>query len=278
MVRPRVKPVNLLGRSGLHTDAMMSSGPNTRRDPGRALLFVGLSLVATAAVSGCNSQPPSVKPTRSPARPAVSIDATWISSDGRWTFAGQIDPQGDPTDVVLEVGPGPANLRNFDARLPVAQGLVDPGPLTITTSDLPDIAEICVRFSATNSAGTSVSTPLCVPHDLPTPAVPSIPAVGIDETVTFSAGQWTFTGHADPGHAEADVVLEIGSGPATAPQFVTTVPVTQKLTDAARLSIATAEIPDGPEICVRFTATNHLGTTSTAPVCFTRAAPTPSGS
>jgi hypothetical protein len=78
---------------------------------------------------------------------------------------------------VLEVGPGPATVRQFDQQIPVVEDIVEPGPLTIRTSAIPDIDEICVRFTATNSAGTSSSTPLCFPHDLPSLVVDVLPPV-----------------------------------------------------------------------------------------------------
>jgi hypothetical protein len=73
-------------------------------------------------------------------------------------------------------------VRQFNQRIPVAQGVTEEGPLTITTGDIPDVDEICVRFTATNSAGTSSTSPLCVPHDLPSFVIDVDPPV-----VTFSA-------------------------------------------------------------------------------------------
>ena len=110
---------------------------------------------------------------------------------------------GDPTDVVLEIGPGPITLRKFDQQLPVDQGLIHPGPLAITTPDIPNIDEICVRFTATNSAGTSLSTPLCFPHDVPSIVVDAdppvtefaAPAIGTSTVLTATSYtvEWTET-------------------------------------------------------------------------------------
>ena len=127
--------------------------------------MLGAVVIGPAALAGCGVAP-SVAPTASAARPAVQIDPSWQATDGQWTFTGHVDPEDDSTDVVLEVGPGPVTARQFDRQIPVTQGLTDPGPLTITTRDIPDIDEICVRFTATNRAGTSWSTPLCFAHDL----------------------------------------------------------------------------------------------------------------
>jgi hypothetical protein len=147
----------------------------------RSVALAGI--VGTAVAAGCVAPTPSATPTVPPApKPSVQIDPTWQADGGEWTFTGRVDPQGDPTDVALEIGPGPATARQFDRQVPVAQDLTDAGPLTITTRDVPDVDEICVRFTATNSAGTSSSTPLCVPHDLPSFVIDVDPPV-----VTFSA-------------------------------------------------------------------------------------------
>lgn len=128
-----------------------------------------VAVAAMVALAGCDA---AVEPTPEPTedvlpKPAIQIDETWTAADGQWTFTGFVDPQGDPTEVLLEIGPGPSTARQFDQQLPVAADVLDAGPVSITTRDIPDIPEICVRFAATNSSGTSVTSPLCVPHDLP---------------------------------------------------------------------------------------------------------------
>jgi hypothetical protein len=134
-------------------------------------------IVAIGLALGACGPAPSGDPTAPPARPAVQIDPTWGAANGQWTFTGSVDPVGDPTDVILEIGPGPITARVFDRRVAVAQALTEAGPLSISTTDIPEIPEICVRFAATNSAGTSYSTPLCVPHDTPSIVVDSDPPV-----------------------------------------------------------------------------------------------------
>lgn len=138
-------------------------------------------VLGALALAGCEAST-SVTPTAFAARPGVQIDQSWQTTNGQWTFTGHVDPEGQLTDVVLEVGPGPVTARAFDRRIPVAQDLTDPGPLTITTRDIPDSGEICVRFTATNNAGSSSSTPLCFPHDLPSIVVDAVPP-----TTAFSA-------------------------------------------------------------------------------------------
>ena len=237
-------------------------------------MLVALDAVALALVLGCGTSPP--PPTASPSvlaiRPAVLIEQTWTAANGEWTFGGTVDPEGDPTDVVLEIGPGPATARRFDAKVPVGQGLTTAGPLTISTRAIPDIDEICVRFTATNSAGTSPSSPLCFPHDLPSIAPPAAPRVEIDPAWTVADGEWAFTVRVDPTGGPTDVVLEIGPGPASAAKY-TRAAAAPGLTDAATLTMTTKSIPDAKEVCVRFTATNRLGTASSKPLCFPHDSP-----
>jgi hypothetical protein len=232
-------------------------------------MLVALGAVALLVVLGCGTSPP--PPTASPTvlavRPAVLIEQTWTAANGQWTFGGTVDPEGDPTDVVLEIGPGPATARRFDAKVPVEQDLITAGPLTITTRAIPDIDEICVRFTATNSAGASSSSPLCFPHDLPSIAPPAAPTVEIDPAWTVANGEWAFTVRVDPKGSPTDVVLEIGRSPASAAKFAQAA-AAPGLTEAATLTMTTKTIPDAKEVCVRFTATNSLGKASSKPVCF----------
>ena len=224
------------------------------------------------AILGCGTSPPAptASPTADAERPAVQIDQTWSATDGLWTFTGNVDPQGDATDVVLEIGPGPANARRFDRKVPVQQGLVAAGPLSIATREIPDIDEICVRFTATNSGGTSSSAPLCFPHDLPTFAPAGAPTVTIDPKWTAANGGWTFIGRVDPMGEPTDVVLEIG--PASAGPFDKT-PVADGMTEAAKVEVTTRNVPATNEICARFTATNKIGSASSTTLCVPQALP-----
>lgn len=236
--------------------------------------LVALGSIVLAVVLGCGTSPPppTASPTLLAVRPAVQIEQTWTAANDEWTFNGTVDPEGDATDVVLEIGPGPATARRFDAKVPVDEDLMTAGPLTITTRAIPDIDEICVRFTATNSAGTSSSSPLCFPHDLPSIAPPAAPRVEIDPAWTVANGEWAFTVRVDPRGDPTDVVLEIGPGPASAAQFETRA-TAPDLTDPATLTMTTKTIPDAKEVCVRFTATNGLGTASSEPLCFPHESP-----
>jgi len=82
-------------------------------------------VIGALAVVGCEAPAPSASPTPFADRPGIQIDPTWRSVDGEWTFTGRVDPKGDPTDVVLEVGPGLITARQFDRQLPVARDLTE---------------------------------------------------------------------------------------------------------------------------------------------------------
>lgn len=242
---------------------------------------VTLGLIAAA----CDTATPSVVPTSSDApasasaavpRPAVELDPVWTAKNGAWTFTGHVDPQDDPTEVVLEIGPGPITARVFDTQVAVQDGLTSASPLTITTKAIPDIKEICVRFRATNGGGTTTTTPLCFPHDLPSIAPPGTPTVEIDPRWTVANGAWSFTGRIDPNGAPSAVVLEVGRGPASAPTYGVRIPVQQDLAEQATVMFATDQIPDASDVCVRFTATNAFGSASSKPLCFDPRGPPPS--
>ena len=229
-------------------------------------MTIALGLLAVVAiVVGCAAPPPS--PPASLGRPVVQIDEEWSEADGRWTFTGRLDPQGGATDVVFEIGPGPSTARRFDTQLTVAEGVASERSLTVTTDEIPGIAEVCVRFSATNSAGRSSSQPLCFPNVVPT-IVPAAPTVQIDRDWTVTDGEFAFTGRVDPEGVPTNVILEIGRGPASAPQFEIQISAAQNLIDAATLTRTTRDLPDAEEVCVRFTATNALGSASSDPLCF----------
>src|SRR5689334_9656262 len=106
-------------------------------------------IVVVAAVAACDSATPSVppsptvEPSAAALRPSVQLDPVWTARNGDWTFTGRVDPQDDPTDVILEIGPGPATARVFDRQVPVQAGVTAPSSLTVTTRDIPDIKEIC---------------------------------------------------------------------------------------------------------------------------------------
>ena len=132
--------------------------------PRLIVLIVGAGVVLV----GCGAEANSASPTPFASRPGIQIDPNWQNDAGTFTFTGTVDPQGAATDVVLEIGPGPSTLRQFSSRIDVAAGIIDRSPLTVSTRDIADIPEICVRFTATNSIGKSSTTPLCFPHDRPT--------------------------------------------------------------------------------------------------------------
>ena len=171
--------------------------PALRALPRLIAIFTGAAVV----LAGCGAEATPPSPSANAERPGIQIDPIWQNDAGTFTFTGTVDPQGAATDVVLEIGPGPSTLRQFSSRIDVAAGIIDQSPVTVSTRDIADIPEICVRFTATNSAGTSSTTPLCFPHDRPTfvpdqnpPVVQfNAPAFGVLKVVnsTSFSVRWT---------------------------------------------------------------------------------------
>jgi hypothetical protein len=237
---------------------------------GSALRRFATASMAVCLLAACDTSAPSLSPAAFADRPGIQLDTTWTALNGQWTFTGNVDPNGAPTGVVLEIGPGPITARVFDTQVTVADHVAAAMPLTITTTKIPNIPQICVRFTASNSVGTSWSTPLCFPHDLPTAPPPGAPTVAIDSTFTVADGKWTFTADVNPHNVATDLVLDTGTGPATSPHYTKHIPVTTGLDGPARVMFATSELPASGEVCVRFTVTNSIGTASSDPLCFQR--------
>ena len=107
----------------------------------------------------------------------------------------------------------------------------------------------------------------CVPAPPATspPPPPTAPTVVLGNW-TATDGQYTFTGSVNPRGSPADVVLEYGIGPVSAPVYDQSIPVEEGMLTAAAVS-ATVELEDGVEFCVRFTATNEVGSGSSQPYC-----------
>src|SRR5712675_472921 len=103
-----------------------------KRIGSRRLSAFVVGAIALVAVGACDAQNPSGAPNQTgaagqtagataiDAKPAIRIDPTWTDLNGQWTFTGSVDPQGDSTDVVLEIGPGPSTARVFNQQIPVA--------------------------------------------------------------------------------------------------------------------------------------------------------------
>jgi hypothetical protein len=240
----------------------------------RAIATVAIALLAAACDATAPSASPGVNPTATPGtfadRPGVAIDQTFGRQAGRWTFSGSVDPQGAATTVVLEVGPGPETLRQFDTQLPVATGVTSVGPVTITTPSIPDIPEICVRFTATNSVGSSSTSPLCFPHDLPTAPPPGEPTVRIDQVAPGANGQWTVTAYIDSKNSPTNVVLDVGKGPAGSTVYLTHVVMANGFQLAGSIQVAFTPT-DAPTTCIRVVATNKVGKATSADSCFSPA-------
>lgn len=240
---------------------------------GRAPWLVGLLLVVaacdTTVAPSANSSP---TPGAFADRPGISLDQTWTAAGGQWTFTGSVDPQGAATTVVLEIGPGPQTLRQFDTQVPVVGQVTTTTPLSVTTSKIPDIDLICVRFTATNAAGKSSTPPLCFPHDLPTPQPPGAPTARIDLVAPGADGQWTVSVYIDPKNAPTKGVLAVGTGSASAPSFKTEVPLGDGIVLPATVQVSTGT-PASQLVCLVVKVTNAVDTTQTPITCYPAAAP-----
>lgn len=107
----------------------------------------------------------------------------------------------------------------------------------------------------------------------PPPVGAAAPAISIDQRWTTVDGTWTFTGRLDPGGAPTDVILEIGHDIANQRSFEREEPVAQDVMDVGQISVD-VEVPSGrPNVCVRFTATNEVGSGSSQPFCVSTTLP-----
>jgi hypothetical protein len=109
--------------------------------------------------------------------------------------------------------------------------------------------------------GCEIATPTPSPTEPPLTA----PTIRFDH-YTGNNGIWTFYATVNPGGSPTEVVLETGTGTEDAPVFDDRVPVASDMLSPGDVT-AIIEYPENAGFCVRFTATNAVGTTSTAPRC-----------
>jgi hypothetical protein len=108
----------------------------------------------------------------------------------------------------------------------------------------------------------------CEPSASPlSPTEPPLKAPTIQfDRYTATNGVWTFYATVNPGGSPTEVVLETGVGTEDAPVFDDRVPVASDMLSSGQVT-AVVEYPEDVAFCVRFTARNEVGTTSTAPRC-----------
>jgi hypothetical protein len=154
-----------------------STTPDRRWSPALA------GLVAALIAAACEFAPAPPEPQPEPLAttgaatagpPAISIDETWTVSDRTWTFTGGLDPRGAATNVILEIGHDIANPRAFERDVPVAQDELDAGAISVAIEVPTGRPHVCVRFTATNAAGSGSSRPLCVSTSLPEASVAEV--------------------------------------------------------------------------------------------------------
>jgi hypothetical protein len=121
-----------------------------------------IGLAACVLIGACGPGPASSTPPPEPPPEAPTISFhRYTAANGIWTFYAFIDPGGSPTVVVLETGAGPVDAPDFVDSVPVASAMLNPGEVTGVVQ-YPEDASFCVRFTATNAAGTTSSPPRCI--------------------------------------------------------------------------------------------------------------------
>jgi len=105
-----------------------------------------------------------VRPTPAPGPPSIrpASGSSGIFDGRTWTLYVTVEPKGEPTDVVIEWGTG-SETGPFDHVIPMAEGVVDAGRISIPTTDLPVDGGYSLRFTATNAFGSASTTAHCVP-------------------------------------------------------------------------------------------------------------------
>jgi hypothetical protein len=135
-----------------------------------------LLLAAVVALGSCDAELVSPTPTVAPvgSDAQVWIDASWTATNGVYRFTGGVDPDGLPTRVVFETGPGPVTATTFEEASMVVDEVSSFTPLGVELA-LPQGVETCVRFTIVSEAGRISSQPVCVrgirmPGPSPTPS------------------------------------------------------------------------------------------------------------
>jgi hypothetical protein len=132
-------------------------------DVTRRIWALLIAVAVAVAVGSCDAV--TISPSASPRPPTAPLmryqsSSAWELDGSTWTFKGSVNPNGSPTDVVLEVGSGTPEAPIFDRSLPVGEGLILPEAFEFQATSL--VAPFCVRFTARNEVGET-STPASCP-------------------------------------------------------------------------------------------------------------------
>ncbi len=177
-----------------------------------------LASLLAAAIGACGPPgPPS--PIESPPTAPTIVLGDWQATNGRWTFTAVVNPRGSPTDVVLEYGFGGEAAPVFDRSLTVETELLDAKAVTANL-ELPEDAEFCARFTATNEIGSTSTESRC---PLPRPSgfllVPVPTASSAASASPWTAGLVTTRAtherprpHAAPRRPDADQPVDFPPG------------------------------------------------------------------
>jgi hypothetical protein len=104
------------------------------------------------------------------------------------------------------------------------------------------------------------------PSATPTPEPLAAPTIVVG-SFTGINGRWTFNASVHPRGSPTDIVLEYHLGPEGSGEFDQHVDVKTGLVASGTVT-AQLVLADDAVFCVRFTATNEVGTTSSEPRCF----------
>lgn len=99
----------------------------------------------------------------------------------------------------------------------------------------------------------------------PTPSPPTAPTIVVG-SFTGTDGRWTFNASVHPRGSPTDIVLEYRLGPEGPGDFDQRVDVETGLLNSGTVT-AQLVLADDAVFCVRFTATNEVGSTSSEPRC-----------
>jgi hypothetical protein len=88
----------------------------------------------------------------------------------------------------------------------------------------------------------------------------------LDLHSTATNGRWKFTGSVDPDGLSSRVLFEVATGQSSSRNWTEQMVVADGVTSATPLQVETT-LPEGVEICVRFTMVNEAGRTSSKPLC-----------
>jgi hypothetical protein len=121
-------------------------------------------------IAACSPPIPTATPTLesiepSPGPPSVVwwFGRSWVYDGISWTLQGYLDPNGEPTMVVVETGSGTVESPTFTDSITLGDNVDTPGPFDVRVLVRDGGAGFCVRLRATNAHGSDASEVQCAP-------------------------------------------------------------------------------------------------------------------